>query len=355
MSKTCNCYLASGEPCRYNAKSGSLYCGVHKSCKNKKKAVSPKKKVVVSPKKKVVSPKKKAVSPKKNACPAGKEPHPNDPKKCLVTCNPGFKRNMDTMRCKKKENDTTDYVNDIELGESIALMITGHGADISEFSKEEKNEFKNVKIAYRIPHNILNFIYPSYFNVLRNRYIDAKEFHSNQTIMNEYIRDCEINKASDDLTLKNYEKFVFPGHASPLASMIKKKKQCYIGRAVIDREFWFGDKTWRQTQNLPTFTKITPPFMGNMFVLRATQANGKIVQGELLAPPKKSDGLDYLRTAVKTTIIRGAMYITLSEILPLLQRYYKRVYIYDFACRNAGQTIKLDRQNRQRVYKEEKR
>jgi hypothetical protein len=124
---------------------------------------------------------------------------------------------------------------------------------------------------------------------------------------------------------------------------------------VIDREFWFGDKTWKQTQNLPTFTKITPPFMGNMFVLRSTDANGKIVKGELLGPLKKSDGLDYLRTAIKTTIIRGGMYITLSEILPLLQKYYKRVYIYDFACRNAGQTIKLDRQNRQRVYKEERR
>ena len=72
----CNCYLASGEPCKYKPKPDSLYCGIHKSCKNKIKA----------------SPKKKAASPKKAACPAGKEPHPKDPKKCLVSCKPGLVR-----------------------------------------------------------------------------------------------------------------------------------------------------------------------------------------------------------------------------------------------------------------------
>jgi len=353
MNKTCNCYLASGEHCRYNAKPDSLYCGVHKSCKNKIKA-SPK---TASPKKslkKTASPKR--ASPKPNNCPPGKEPHPKDPKKCLVSCKPGLVRSMDTMRCKKVENDIKDDPKDDDkIGESIVLMITGHGSDLKELSKNEKDRFKNVKIAYRIPYNILNFIYPSYFNVLRNLYIDDKKFHSNQDIMDEYIRDCEKNKVNDARILENYKPYVYPGHASPLASMIKKKKQCYIGRAVVDRLFWFGDKTWKKTQNLPTFTKITNPFMGNMFVLRATKANGEMLQGELLAPLKKSDGLDPLRQSVKNMILTGSMYIRLSQLLPLLQKSYKRVYIYDFACRQAMHTLQLDSKNRQRIYQEEKR
>jgi hypothetical protein len=359
MSKKCNCYLASGEHCRYNAKPYSLYCGVHKSCKKAlPKRASPKR---ASPK--GASPKKslkKKSSPKPNNCPPGKEPHPKDPKKCLVSCKPGLVRSMDTMRCKKVENDPKDdskddSKDDDKIGESIVLMITGHGSDLKELSKDEKDRFKNVKIAYRIPHNILNFIYPSYFNVLRNRYIDDKKFHSNQDIMDEYIRDCDKNKVNDDKILKNYEKYVYPGHASPLSSMIKKKKQCYVGRAVVDRLFWFGDKTWKKTQNLPTFTKITNPFMGNMFVLRATKANGEMLQGELLAPLKKSDGLDHLRRSVKNMILTGSMYIRLSQLLPLLQKSYKRVYIYDFACRQAMHTLQLDSKNRQRIYQEEKR
>jgi hypothetical protein len=358
----CNCYLASGEPCKYKPKPDSLYCGVHKSCKNK---------IKVSPKKKTVSPKKKAVSPKKKTCPSGKEPHPKDPKKCLVSCKPGLVRSMDTMRCKKvddsKDNDSNDNdsndndskdndSNDNDkIGESIALMITGHGADVNEFSKEDKNRFKNVKIAYRIPHNILNFIYPQYFDILHDRYILTSKFYSNQAIMDSYIRDCEKNKTSDDKIREDYKRFVYPGYASPLASMIKKKKQCYIGRVVIDRLFWFGDKTWEKTQNLPTFTKITPPFMGNIFVFRATQADGKMLQGELLAPLNKKDGLDPLRKAVQKIILKGSMYIRLSILLPMLQKLYKRVYIYDFACRNAYNNLGQDRKNRQRIYQEEKR
>lgn len=347
----CNCYLASGEPCKYKPKPDSLYCGIHKSCKNKIKA---------SPKK-AASPKKKAASPTKKACPAGKEPHPKDPKKCLVSCKPGLVRSMDTMRCKKVENSKDDDSNDDDsndddkIGESIALMITGHGADVTEFSKDDKNRFKNVMIAYRIPHNILNFIYPQYFGVLQDLYISTSKFYSNQAIMDSYIRDCQNNKTSDDKTREDYKRFVYPGYASPLASMIKKKKQCYIGRVVIDRLFWFGDKTWEKTQNLPTFTKITPPFMGNIFVLRATQADGKMLQGELLAPLKKSDGLDHLRKALQKIILKGSMYIRLSNLLPILQLFYKRVYIYDFACRNAYNNLGQDRKNRQRIYQEEKR
>ena len=262
------------------------------------------------------------------------------------------------MRCKKVDDDDSkddDSNDDDKIGESIALMITGHGADVTEFSKDDKNRFKNVMIAYRIPHNILNFIYPQYFGVLQDLYISTSKFYSNQAIMDSYIRDCQNNKTSDDKTREDYKRFVYPGYASPLASMIKKKKQCYIGRVVIDRLFWFGDKTWEKTQHLPTFTKITPPFMGNIFVLRATQANGKMLQGELLAPLKKSDGLDHLRKALQKIILKGSMYIRLSNLLQILQLFYKRVYIYDFACRNAYNNLGQDRKNRQRIYQEEKR
>lgn len=58
---TCNCKLKSGDPCFYNAKEGSLYCGIHKSCK--------------SPKDKPKSPKAKSKSPKakpKSNCPPEK-------------------------------------------------------------------------------------------------------------------------------------------------------------------------------------------------------------------------------------------------------------------------------------------
>jgi hypothetical protein len=58
---------------------------------------SPRKSPRTSPRK---SPRK---SSPVNKCPDGKEPHPNDPKKCLVICKDGLLRNPDTMRCIKKK------------------------------------------------------------------------------------------------------------------------------------------------------------------------------------------------------------------------------------------------------------
>jgi len=45
------------------------------------------------------------------------------------------------------------------------------------------------------------------------------------------------------------------------------------------------------------------------------------------------------------------MSIDFNFLLPILQKFYKRVYIYDFACRTAG--VKADRKTRQDIYKEE--
>jgi hypothetical protein len=46
------------------------------------------------------------------------------------------------------------------------------------------------------------------------------------------------------------------------------------------------------------------------------------------------------------------MSIEFNLLLPILHRLYKRVYIYDFACRSA--ISKTDRKVRQDIYKKEK-
>ena len=353
---TCNCKLKSGDPCFYNAKEGSLYCGIHKSCKSPKDKVKYK-----SPKDKPKSPKAKSKSPKakpKSNCPPGKEQHPLDTKKCLVVCKDGLERSMDTMRCKKSIKQT-DPESEPEKGESISLLITGHGIDMDEFSKVKKEEFKYVKVAYRIPHDTLNFIYPWYFEPLSRYYIKPKELYSNKTIMDKYIKDCENTKVSDLRMFLNYKAYydsfkVNPSrYESPVGSMIKNKKECYVGHVIINRQFWFGDETWEKTQKLPDFTTINSPFMGNMFVLRAVQKNGKRLQGELLSKMKK-DGLDHLRKTIQGTILtpHNGMSIDFNFLLPILQKFYKRVYIYDFACRTAN--VKTDRKVRQDIYKQEK-
>jgi hypothetical protein len=133
--------------------------------------------------------------------------------------------------------------------------------------------------------------------------------------------------------------------------MIKNQKECYIGHVVVNRTFWFGDKTWETTQQIPDFTNITPPFMGNMFVLRAIQKDGSILQGELLSEMKE-DGLDHLRKTVQEIILSNNLYIDYKSLLPILKKLYKHIYIYDFACRGAN--YNTYKSVRQKIYKTEK-
>ena len=92
--------------------------------------------------------------------------------------------------------------------------------------------------------------------------------------------------------------------------------------------------------------------MGNMFVLRAIQKDGKILQGELLSPMKK-DGLDHLRKIFKEIILSNGMWIDFKKILPILQGLYENIYIYDFGCRIATPR-KTERKVRQDIYNQEK-
>jgi hypothetical protein len=266
------------------------------------------------------------------------------------------------MRCKKsikkaksKSAKKSSKSPESEKGESIALLITGHGIDMNQFNEVKKEEFKYVKVAYRIPHDTLNFIYPWFFDPLTEYYIESKKLYSNEIIMDKYIEDCEKNKVDNTNNYKaHYKKFKQDPsrYESPVNSMIKNKKECYVGNVIINREFWFGDKKWKKTQHTPEFTKINSPFMGNMFVLRADHKDGKKLQGELLSKMKK-DGLDHLRKPIQDIILYNKMSIDFNFLLPILQKFYKRVYIYDFACRGAGQ-IKTDRKVRQDIYKQEK-
>ena len=245
-------------------------------------------------------------------------------------------------------------------GESISLLITGHGKDLDEFSKDDKEKFKHIKVAYRISHDTINFIYKKYFDLLSLYYIKMKEvLYSDNKIMDEYIQRC-IDTKRTDLLERNYKLFydkhkIDPSrYASPVASMVKNQKECYIGHIIVNRSFWFGDKTWKKTEKSPDpdFTDITPPFMGNMFVLRAIQKDGKILQGELLSPMKE-DGLDHLRETVQEIILSNRMRIDFKTILPILQELYENIYIYDFACRGAG-VFKTERKVRQDIYNQEK-
>jgi hypothetical protein len=78
------------EPCPFQAKDGSDFCGIHKSCPNPKG----------SPR--VAHPEPKSKSHKK--CKDGEENHPLHPERCLKKCSADQERNMETMRCIKKKS-----------------------------------------------------------------------------------------------------------------------------------------------------------------------------------------------------------------------------------------------------------
>jgi effector-binding domain-containing protein len=263
---------------------------------------------------------------------------------------------------RKSSGPSPDPINNT-IGESISLFITGHGTDLNEFDIYDKEKFKHIKIAYRIPHDTINFIYKEYFDMLSLFYIKMKQvnavnkvLYSDNKIMDKYIEICKRTKRTD---LERHYKQCYdldPTLArdrfkSPVDSMIKNEKECYIGHVVVNRTFWFGDKTWETAQQRPDFTNITPPFMGNMFVLRAIQKDGSMLQGELLSKNKK-DGLDHLRKTVQRVILSTNMYIDFNVLLPILQKLYKNIYIYDFACRSCH--VKTKRKVRQDIYKKEK-
>ena len=90
----CNCKLKSGEPCPYNAKSGSLYCGKHKLCN---KNQSPKR---ASP--------KRASSKRNSPCPSGKELNPRT-NRCVAKCSPHQIRN-EKGRCVSPKRNQPQHI-----------------------------------------------------------------------------------------------------------------------------------------------------------------------------------------------------------------------------------------------------
>jgi len=239
-----------------------------------------------------------------------------------------------------------------EQGKSISLLILSHGEDILD-SVFNEQEFKNIKVAYRIPHDTLNFTFKDYFDVLKMFYVEIEPVFDDKKIMDMYIENCNYTKKNEQSYKQYYDtnpdkKDRFK---SPVSSMIKNKKECYIGHVIVNRNFWFGDKKWEINHQKSDFKNITPPFMGHMFVLRAIQKDGSILQGELLSE-KKEDGLDHLRKTVQDIILSTNMYIDFMVLLPILQKLYKNIYIYDFACRSAP--LKTERKVRQDIYNKEK-
>jgi SpoVK/Ycf46/Vps4 family AAA+-type ATPase len=256
----------------------------------------------------------------------------------------------------KKKTKLSPVKYEPEQGESISLLISSHGGDILD-SVFNKQEFKNIKVAYRIPHDTLNFYNKEHFDVLKMFFIEIEPVFDDKKIMDMYIENCNYTKKNEQSYKQSY-KYYYDRNPdqkdrfkSPVSSMIKNKKECYIGHVIVNRNFWFGDKKWEINHQRSDFKNINPPFMGHMFVLRAIQKDGSILQGELLSE-KKKDGLDYLRKTVQDIILSNYMYIDFMSLLPILQKLYKNIYIYDFACRTSS--LKTERKVRQDIYNKEK-
>jgi len=126
---TCNCKLKSGEPCRYKAKSGSRYCGKHKSCSNQAspKRASPKR---ASPKR--ASPKR--ASPKrKSPCPKGTVLN-SKKTRCSKECSPHQIRNKNG-RCVKRHSPKRPSPNANQMGNQMYPICLRFYVSINDSSE----------------------------------------------------------------------------------------------------------------------------------------------------------------------------------------------------------------------------
>lgn len=238
---------------------------------------------------------------------------------------------------------------------SISLLINSHGGDTGWLNPDLQTElYDRVQIAYKITHNSLNFSANDNFSLLEEEYhpiLPVSEQLSNSEIMIKYIDTCKESPNKQTLEFINSSYSKYTENKPSAISMVEKNRQCYIGRPIVNRTFYFNDPKWFDySMRTNSLLKVNTPIMGNIYVLRASYTDGTYARGDLLQKQLLSNRLQALQIIVKNLVISTSDYsISFEELLPLLSERFERIYIYDFGCRVRSKTgfTKLPHLNRQ--------
>ena len=227
----------------------------------------------------------------------------------------------------------------MELHPSISLLIEAHGEDIGLLDKLLRTELdERVEIAYKITTNTFNFPHDIDFSVLRREYFDTpiEKQRSNEKIMDLYLDNC--NKIIPSEHIFKHEIFTKEKYKTVINStkrMITENRRCYRGHSVVDRLYYFNDsKFYNKFNFLTTFLPDNTPFMGSIYVLRASYLDGTAEQGDLLQSTDLiNPQLNELRKLIQTKLHDGKNMISLYHLLTIIKSFFQKIYIYDFGCR----------------------
>ena len=227
----------------------------------------------------------------------------------------------------------------MELNPSISLLIEAHGEEIGLLNKQLQSELhERVEIAYKITTNTFNFPHDTDFSVLRKEYFNTpiQKQRSNEKIMDLFLENC--NKIIPSDTIFKYEIFTKPHYKTVINStkrMISEDRRCYRGHSVVDRLYYFDDQNFYNKFNFLTkFLPDNTPFMGSIYVLRASFLDGSVEQGDLLQSTDLfNPQLNELRKLIQSKVVEGKNRISAYHLLTIIKSFFEKIYIYDFGCR----------------------
>jgi len=235
----------------------------------------------------------------------------------------------------------------MDLHPSISLLINCHASEIGLLDINLQSELnERVEVAYKITTNTFNHIEDKDYNVLKKEYFDIPIEHqrSNEKIMDLFLENCLLNAIpkrilnSNSYTEPNYKPVI-----NSTLRMIDEDRRCYRGHSVVDRLYYFDDiDFYKKFKVFQSVLRDNTPFMGNMYVLRATFLDGTIEQGDLLQSVDLINSeLNEIRQLVQTGLLANKKRIKVSDLLTILKSKFNKIYIYDFGCRARTKNFNL--------------
>lgn len=224
---------------------------------------------------------------------------------------------------------------------SITLLINSHGMDEGFIEPPLQHLLdQRVQIAYMISSNTLHFFDRLNYQLLELEYLSnnapLSNQRSNSEIMDLFITDCKEHYVQDEAYVES--SYVGLEDSKESAKhMVATNRQCYRGKAVINRVYGFTDENFfTKEKTLPPWIKNNSPFMGSMYVLRASYDDGTYEHGDLLQPLYMSNRLQPLQILIQEILLDQGNEIDSTDLLTVLAERFEHIYIYDYACRTRG-------------------
>ena len=234
----------------------------------------------------------------------------------------------------------------MELNPSISLLIECHGEDIGLLDKRLQTELhERVEYAYKITTNTFNFQNDVDFSVLKKEYFDTpiEKQRSNEKIMDLYLEKCNKIIPSDDIFKHDiFKKEKYKTVINSTKRMIAENRRCYRGHLVVDRTYYFDDVQFYTTfKFIKSFLPDNTPFMGNIYVLRASFLDGTVEKGDLLQSTDLiHPELNELRKLIQTKLLESKpKIITAYHLLTMIKSFFQKIYIYDLGCRGRSRNF----------------